>query len=89
VLNGDVWTDVDWAALRECSRRRICHLVLVANRPQPSGDFVLERGRIVETPGERFTFSGVGVYARSSSTVAATASSSLRLCCALRPARAA
>jgi MurNAc alpha-1-phosphate uridylyltransferase len=37
--------------------------VLVPN-PQHNekGDFVLERGRIVETPGERLTFSGVGVY---------------------------
>ena len=28
----------------------------------PGGDFVLEHGRIVETPGERYTFSGVGIY---------------------------
>jgi MurNAc alpha-1-phosphate uridylyltransferase len=64
VLNGDVWTDVDWAALREClAPADLAHLVLVANPAHnPSGDFVLERGRIVETPGERFTFSGVGVY---------------------------
>jgi len=64
VLNGDVWTDVDWAALREClAPADLAHLVLVANPAHnPSGDFVLERGRIVETPGARFTFSGVGVY---------------------------
>ena len=64
VLNGDVWTDVDWAALRErLAPADLAHLVLVPNPAHnPSGDFVLERGRIVETPGERCTFAGVGVY---------------------------
>jgi MurNAc alpha-1-phosphate uridylyltransferase len=64
VLNGDVWTDVDWSRLRErLAPHDLAHLVLVPN-PQHNerGDFVLERGRIVETPGERLTFSGVGVY---------------------------
>jgi MurNAc alpha-1-phosphate uridylyltransferase len=64
VLNGDVWTDIDWSRLRErLAPNDLAHLVLVPN-PQHNekGDFVLERGRIVETPGERLTFSGVGVY---------------------------
>jgi len=64
VLNGDVWTDIDWSHLRErIAPHDLAHLVLVPN-PQHNekGDFVLERGRIVETPGERLTFSGVGVY---------------------------
>jgi len=64
VLNGDVWTDVDWSALRErLAPGDLAHLVLVPNPAHnPPGDFVLERGRIVETPGERRTFSGAGVY---------------------------
>jgi MurNAc alpha-1-phosphate uridylyltransferase len=64
VLNGDVWTDIDWSRLRErLAPHDLAHLVLVPN-PQHNekGDFVLERGRVVETPGERLTFSGVGVY---------------------------
>jgi MurNAc alpha-1-phosphate uridylyltransferase len=64
VLNGDVWTDFDWSRLRErLAPQDLAHLVLVPN-PQHNekGDFVLEQGRIVETAGERLTFSGVGVY---------------------------
>ncbi len=64
VLNGDVWTDVDWSGLRDrLAHGDLAHLVLVANPAHnPGGDFGLERGRIVETAGERLTFSGVGVY---------------------------
>ncbi len=64
VLNGDVSTDVDWSSLREClAPHDLAHLVLVPNPAHnPNGDFVLERGRIVESAGERLTFSGVGVY---------------------------
>jgi len=64
VLNGDVWTDVDWSALRgRLAPGDLAHLVLVPNPTHNrSGDFVLEHGRIVETAGERTTFSGVGVY---------------------------
>jgi len=64
VLNGDVWTDLDWSVLRyRLGATDLAHLVLV---PNPShnvgGDFVLEHGRIVENDGERLTFSGAGVY---------------------------
>jgi len=64
VLNGDVWTDVEWAGLRDrLAPGDLAHLVLVPNPDHnTTGDFVLERGRIVEAPGERHTFSGVGVY---------------------------
>ena len=53
VLNGDVWADVDWSSLRErLAPRDLAHLVLVPNPSHnPSGDFVLERGRIVESAG--------------------------------------
>jgi MurNAc alpha-1-phosphate uridylyltransferase len=64
VLNGDVWADVDWSSLRErLAPHDLAHLVLVPNPAHnPNGDFVLERGRIVESAGERLTFSGVGIY---------------------------
>jgi N-acetyl-alpha-D-muramate 1-phosphate uridylyltransferase len=64
VLNGDVWTDLDWAALRDrLAPQDLAHLVLVPNPPHNErGDFVLAGGRIVETACERLTFSGVGVY---------------------------
>jgi MurNAc alpha-1-phosphate uridylyltransferase len=64
VLNGDIWTDFPYARLRELLQPRdLAHLVLVQNPAHnPNGDFVLDGGRIVEAPGERHTFSGVGVY---------------------------
>ncbi len=64
VLNGDVWTDIDWSRMRDrLAPRDLAHLVLVPNPAHnEQGDFVLEGGRIVESAGERHTFSGVGVY---------------------------
>jgi MurNAc alpha-1-phosphate uridylyltransferase len=64
VLNGDVWTDIDWSRLRDrLAPHDLAHLVLVGNPAHNErGDFVLEAGRIVERPGERHTFSGVGIY---------------------------
>ena len=64
VLNGDVWTDLDWAGLRErLAPADLAHLVLVSNPGHNArGDFVMERGRIVERDGERLTFAGAGVY---------------------------
>jgi MurNAc alpha-1-phosphate uridylyltransferase len=64
VVNGDVWTDYPYGGLRDALRPAdLAHLVLVANPAHnPKGDFVLRDGRIVEEPGERLTFSGVGVY---------------------------
>ncbi len=64
VLNGDVWTDIDWSRLRErLAPRDLAHLVLVGNPAHNErGDFVLQNGRVVEMPGERHTFSGVGIY---------------------------
>jgi len=64
VLNGDTWSDIPYGDLRErLAARDLAHLVLVPNPAHnEKGDFVLENGRIVETPGERLTFSGVGIY---------------------------
>jgi MurNAc alpha-1-phosphate uridylyltransferase len=64
VLNGDVWTDIDCSRLRDrLAPQDLAHLVLVPNPAHnEKGDFVLQGGRIVENPGERLTFSGVGIY---------------------------
>ena len=64
VVNGDVWTDYPYATLRgRLAAGDLAHLVLVPNPDHhPDGDFVLADGRMVETRGERLTFSGVGVY---------------------------
>jgi len=71
LVNGDVWLDLDFAALpREPSG--LAHLVLVPNPPQhPAGDFWLTPdGRVIDAPAsippepgaERLTYAGVGVY---------------------------
>lgn len=66
VVNGDVFCDVDFGALR-LAQQDDAHLVLVPNPPQhPAGDFGLEAGRAVPRGqgGDSFTFSGIGVYRR-------------------------
>lgn len=67
VVNGDIWTDFDFASLAtQPHDGDAAHLVLVPN-PQhhPQGDFVLAGGR-VRGKGEkkRLTFSGIGLYER-------------------------
>jgi MurNAc alpha-1-phosphate uridylyltransferase len=62
VVNGDVWTDYDFACLR-LSGDRLAHLVLVANPSHhPMGDFSLMDGRVLDQGDVRWTFSGIGVY---------------------------
>jgi MurNAc alpha-1-phosphate uridylyltransferase len=69
VVNGDVFTDLDFKQLfaqlvRLNARETLAHLVLVDNPEHNAlGDFVLE-GRMVLSNGEgrRLTFSGIGVY---------------------------
>jgi MurNAc alpha-1-phosphate uridylyltransferase len=62
VVNGDIWTDLDFARLH-LAEGRLAHLVLVDNPAHhPHGDFTL-RGVDVLTEGEpRYTFAGVGIY---------------------------
>jgi MurNAc alpha-1-phosphate uridylyltransferase len=64
LVNGDVWTDIDFGALRRSPPGdSLAHLVLVANPPQhPKGDFLLEQGRVSEGEGTRHTYSGIGIY---------------------------
>lgn len=68
VVNGDVWTDFDFAGLRTrgLANHELAHLVLVDNPTQhPQGDFVLHADGRVGMPatGEPcLTFSGIGCY---------------------------
>ena len=62
VVNGDIFTDIDFGALALESAAD-AHLVLIPNPPHhPRGDFGLEGGRLVQRDSERFTYSGVGLY---------------------------
>ncbi|EPL15206.1 N-acetylmuramate alpha-1-phosphate uridylyltransferase MurU [Pseudomonas sp. CF161] len=64
VVNGDIWTDYDFATLRQ-PRPGLAHLVMVDNPPHHpgGGDFCLENGLLHDaTPGaEALTFSGISV----------------------------
>jgi N-acetyl-alpha-D-muramate 1-phosphate uridylyltransferase len=64
LVNGDVWTDIDFGALRrEPPEKSLAHLVLVRNPPQHArGDFRLENGQVAEGEGLRHTYSGIGIY---------------------------
>jgi MurNAc alpha-1-phosphate uridylyltransferase len=64
LVNGDVWTDIDFGALRrDPPTGSLAHLVLVQNPPQHArGDFLLEHGLLSEGEGLRQTYSGVGIY---------------------------
>ena len=62
VINGDVWTDMDFGALA-LEPQALAHLMLIPNPAHhPRGDFGLEDGWVTEGAAERFTYSGVGVY---------------------------
>jgi len=62
VVNGDVWTDFDFTRL-SLDEGAHARLVLV---PNPAhllrGDFGLDGDYIIESDGERYTYSGLGIY---------------------------
>jgi len=63
VVNGDVWTDYDFAALK-LQKGNLAHLVLVDNPAHhPEGDFVLTDGQVADggPPDGRLTYSGIAV----------------------------
>lgn len=63
VVNGDVWTDYDFEALRQ-PRQGLAHLVLVDNPAHHAeGDFSLSEGEVRDVPGvgQRLTYSGLAV----------------------------
>ncbi|KGI78708.1 N-acetylmuramate alpha-1-phosphate uridylyltransferase MurU [Oleiagrimonas soli] len=63
VVNGDVWTDFDFARLPDAPRD-LAHLLLVDNPVHhPQGDFRLDAEHTLHDDGEpRLTFAGIGVY---------------------------
>jgi len=68
VVNGDVFTDYDFVALKlaEKSANRLAHLVLVDNpRHNNAGDFSLQRTIVGNDGSPRHTFSGIARYHRS------------------------
>lgn len=63
VINGDIWCDLDLAALPALAAHDLAHLVLVPNPPHhPHGDFVLNEGRVCAEGLSRHTFAGIGIY---------------------------
>lgn len=65
VVNGDIWTDMDFADFRHVlTGDNLCHLLLVPNPPQhPAGDFSLDDHNKLHAEGqEKYTFSGIAVY---------------------------
>ncbi|MGA7595488.1 MAG: nucleotidyltransferase family protein [Gallionella sp.] len=68
VVNSDIFCDYDFAGLHQHAAALkpggdTAHLVLVNNPAHnPSGDFLLQNGRIAKRNGLRLTFSGIGIY---------------------------
>ena len=63
VVNGDIWTDYDFAALRT-PLAGLAHLVLIDNPAHhPSGDFSLVDGQVRDddSAGTRLTYSGIAI----------------------------
>ena len=63
VVNGDIWTDYDFSALRR-PLKGLAHLVLVDNpEHHPDGDFILADGtvHVGQTPADNLTYSGIAV----------------------------
>ncbi len=63
VINGDVWTDVDFRVCREIKPQGEAHLILV-NNPEhhPKGDFHLVGDQVSEVGAPKLTFSGIAIY---------------------------
>lgn len=62
VINGDVFTDIDFARLQICAGA-LAHLVLVPNPAHhPRGDFVLQGREVRDEEAPRLTYAGIGVY---------------------------
>lgn len=68
IVNGDVWTDFDFASLRPLDPdKALAHLVMVPNTAHhPEGDYFLDNtGRVRETGAPRLTYSGISVLHRT------------------------
>jgi len=66
LINGDIWTDYDFARLTRASTRA-AHLVMVPNPEHVArGDFHIDTSGLLHEAGEpRLTYAGLGVYRMS------------------------
>ena len=68
VVNGDIWTDYDFALLPRQLDNLLAHLVLVNNPPHNlEGDFAINEQNLavdkdINAKQQCYTFSGIGVY---------------------------
>jgi MurNAc alpha-1-phosphate uridylyltransferase len=63
VVNGDIWTDYDFSALRQ-PLEGLAHLLLVDNpEHNPHGDFILADGQVHDgdSAADKLTYSGIAV----------------------------
>ncbi|HDZ10018.1 N-acetylmuramate alpha-1-phosphate uridylyltransferase MurU [Pseudohongiella sp.] len=68
IVNGDVWTDFDFATLRPLNpEQALAHLVMVPNTAHhPEGDYCLnDAGRVRDSGAPRLTYSGISVLHRT------------------------
>lgn len=63
LLNGDIWSDYDYARLRAVRLgARLAHLVLVPNPAHaPQGDFSLRDGAVGNEATPRYTYTGIAL----------------------------
>jgi N-acetyl-alpha-D-muramate 1-phosphate uridylyltransferase len=62
VTNADIYTDFDYRTLPE-QLHSDAHLVLVDNPPHhPQGDFVFEKGRVLQQGSKKLTYGGIGLF---------------------------
>lgn len=66
VVNGDVFTDFDFALLPVDLGEQLAHLVMVDNPSHnPTGDFSLQGGLLGNNAEGKLTFSGIAAYHKS------------------------
>lgn len=62
-INGDIWTDYDFAELPRQLGDNLAHLVLVTNpEHNPNGDFALTGNKVLGDGEIKYTYSGMAVY---------------------------
>ena len=63
VINGDVWTDLDFGRLAPLAADADARIVLAANPAHhPHGDFGIEGDLVVEREADRYTYTGIGLF---------------------------
>lgn len=63
VINGDIWTDFDFSEWRNIHLKTEAHLLLVNNPDHnPTGDFALKNGMLMNSGQTMYTYSGIGIY---------------------------